>query len=699
MKWRARLAGVALVIPAALALLPVAAAEAAPLPPTDLRVDGGTDSWHPSNRFRLDWENPPPQGGQPIAAVHYRVRYPSGAPVGGEIRIDWPTDAISNLGVPNIPGAYDAEVWLEDAAGSQGSPATAKLRFDNVRPDDVAPLPVSDWIARTGFPHAIRIEHIDGEPPLSGIRGYAISIDSEPNSSPCASASLCADAETDLHGGAADDSLPVTGLPEGTSYVHVVAVSGSGRRSATPGHSVLHVDTTDPVTALAGVPGGWTSQPVTLTATAADGGSGMSGPLHGGPFTAIQVDNGTPTAGAGAFVSTTVIAGGIHRIAYYARDAAGNVNDGSTANGVTNNPPSIAVVQIDRDAPVVAFSNSQVPGDPELVRVRLSDSLSGPDLSRGWIGVRRAGSGDRFAPLPSEAVRIALPPGEGLQARWDSDAYPPGRYEFWAIGYDRAGNATTTVNRSDGKRMVLPNPIKIPTTMRAGFLSRARPQPRCVRRGAPRRCSRPPVAERSRQRKRRLVAFGRGAMFSGRLIAGVNAPLQGVAVRIVERFAVGARTPERVSTVKTNARGAFSIRLQPGPSRQVTARFGGTRALAGSSAPPAQLGVRSAARLRASSGVATVGGRPIVFHGRVAASNNATSLGGKSVQLQFRVSGVPWSEFRTVQTDGRGRFRYAYRFRDDDSRGAHFQFRAYVPEQRDWPYEPAGSRPVMVRGR
>jgi hypothetical protein len=69
-----------------------------------------------------------------------------------------------------------------------------------------------------------------------------------------------------------------------------------------------------------------------------------------------------------------------------------------------------------------------------------------------------------------------------------------------------------------------------------------------------------------------------------------------------------------------------------------------------------------------------------------------------SVQLQFRAPGLAWAEFRTVQTDRHGRFRYPYRFSDDDSRGVRFRFRAFVPTQSDWPYEPGGSRPVAVRG-
>jgi hypothetical protein len=88
----------------------------------------------------------------------------------------------------------------------------------------------------------------------------------------------------------------------------------------------------------------------------------------------------------------------------------------------------------------------------------------------------------------------------------------------------------------------------------------------------------------------------------------------------------------------------------------------------------------------------------VVFHGKVADGGASVPADGKVVQLQFRLPGLPWSEFRTVRTDRRGRFRYAYRFADDDSRGVRFQFRAYAPAQAGWPFEPAGSLPVTVLG-
>ena len=228
-----------------------------------------------------------------MAATHYRIRTHWGEILVDDTRLAGQAEWIDGLQVPNGPGEYIAEVWLEDATGSQGPPAQATLRFDDMRPQSAVPLPDSGWINRTEVPFALHIGHPGNPLPVSGIRGYAVSLDRQPASAPCASAAGCTDAETDLHGGIGDDSFPVFDLPEGTSYVHAVAVSESGMRSAETGHAMLRVDKTDPVTTLGGPPGGWTNQPVVLTATATDALSGMQ-PAGGGPepFTAIRVDDG-----------------------------------------------------------------------------------------------------------------------------------------------------------------------------------------------------------------------------------------------------------------------------------------------------------------------------------------------------------------------------------------------------------------------
>jgi hypothetical protein len=661
-----RKATAALVAAVALAATLAAAAVASPPRPADLRVVGGGDNWHPESRFDLTWTNPPVVGGPALARVHYRIRDPLGTPVVVD-RLDWVSDGIAGLTVPGSPGSYTAEVWLEDTAGQEGPPAAAQLRFDNARPAAVGPLPVPTWIGRTAFPLRVRLSHPAAPLPISGIRGYAAAIDAIPGGSPCAATDRCTDAETTLRRGQTDDELTIASLPQGIHQLHVAAVSGSGMKSASSGQAVLRVDTTDPVTLLAGAPPSWTNRAVWLIASATDAGSGME-PSGGEttPFTAIRVDGAAATIAPGATAIASVIADGMHRIAFYARDAAGNVNDGGEDNGIANRPAQTTWFGIDRVPPGLAFANSQEPRDPELVHVRIGDRLSGPDPGRGWIGVRVAGSGDRFEPLPP------APPRDGeMRARWSSDAYPAGEYEFQATGYDTAGNVAVTSRRRNGTAMVLSNPLKATTSLGAGFGASPR---------------------------ERTIPYGRGIRVGGRLMTGIRSPLGGMPVRIVERFAPGAATATRVSTVRTGPDGSYALWLAPGPSRDVVATFGGSSTLSRSASRPLHLAVRSALRLRTSAATARIGGAPLVFRGRVGPSASIPAE-GKSVQLQFRLAGLPWSEFRIVQTDRHGRFRYAYRFSDDDSRGALFQFRAYAPAQDGWPFEPAGSRPVIVRGR
>jgi len=652
---------------AGLALLATMAspAFASPPRPADLRVSGGAEAWHAENRFSLSWNSPAPAS-PTLTATRYRIRDPHGTTI-GESRLGWVGDGIGPLTVPAIPGAYSAEVWFEDTDGEQGPAATVPLRFDDVRPAPIEPRPVVGWVGRTAFPLRVRLGHPSGPLPISGIRGYAVAIDAAPGGSACAEPDRCSDAETALRGGIEDDELEIGALPEGTSYLHAVAVSGSGMKSTTAGWTVLRADTTDPVTQMAGLPSGWTNRTVRLTASAADTGSGMEPAGQGPtPFTAIQVDGGAPSIESGGTAGANVIEEGVHRIAYYAGDLAGNVNDGAKTNGIADRPPRTAWVRIDRTPPSVAFPNAEDPRDPELLRVRIADRLAGPDPSRGSIGVRPAGSGDRFEQLPG------VPGGGGeLRARWDSDAFPAGDYEFRAIGYDAAGNVATTTRRQNGGSMVLSNPLKATTTLRAGF---------------------------GRHGPRRTVPYGRRALLSGRLITGRSSPLGGVPVRVVERFAPGAHPTVQTSTVTTAPDGAFSIHTDPGPSRTIAIGFDGSPTLARSAARTLDLAVRSRVRLRTSASVATVGGAPLIFRGRLAAAPGEIPAGGRTIELQFRLPGLGWAEFRTVQTDGRGRFRYAYRFSDDDSRGARFQFRAFVPAQEDWPYEPGGSLPILVRG-
>ena len=365
--------------------------------------------------------------------------------------------------------------------------------------------------------------------------------------------SRCTETETDLQGGIADDSIPVAELPQGESHVHVVAVSGSGISSTEIGDTVLHVDRTDPVTHLSGIPDRWTNHAFTVTASAADADSGMAG---GGAFTAIRIDGGLPTVADGDSVSATVIGEGVHRIARYAQDAAGNVNDGSTRNGVRNLAPIVSAVGIDREPPQVGFVAARDPADPELIRALVTDPLAGPSAARGSIGVRAEGSGDPFQPLPTQVL------ADGLRARWDSEAYPPGRYEFRATGHDAAGNA------SIADPMVLSNPLKTPTTLSIGFGGETLVWQNCTRKASRRHCRREAVSELGRRPQSRVVPYGRGTLVSGLLRNASGAPVPSAPVRILETLGHGPGSRARIATVGTDPAGRFSIRLPAGPSRR-----------------------------------------------------------------------------------------------------------------------------------
>jgi 5-hydroxyisourate hydrolase-like protein (transthyretin family) len=634
---------------AALTLLCVAT-----VPPASasLQIDG-EESWQAGREFSFRWQPLPPPG-QPSEAV-YRLYDSQGKVVRAATREL--NEMLKPVPVPPQPGIYTFEAWLRNEAGERGPPSTATLRFDDAVPAAPALHPPAGWVLG-GDAVTLRLGSIPSPFPLSGIRGYALSLDRGSGGSPCAGISRCATGEVDVAG---DDGGAVSfgTLPEGVHFARVVAVSGSGVASAVA-TAELRVDATPPLVSLQSAPTGWSDGPVRLTALARDELSGMAAAGPSGPYTAIAADGGPPSRSPGDMATTWVTGSGVHEVEHFARDAAGNL----AAAGA-------GTIRIDEDPPAVVFAAAQDPAEPERIEATVNDALSGPSPDRGWIGVRPAATGASFSSLPTRVV------GERLVAHWDSDAYPAGKYEFLATGFDLAGNAGTGSSRARGGRMVLVNPLKTPTQLEAGFLGK--------------RSGVSPV---------KRVRYGRGVRFGGRLLTTAGTPAAGVEVAVTEAFAAGSEPARHTTIARTQADGRFQLRLAPGPSREVVATFAGNRTLTRASSPGARLEVPTAVRLRASAAVARIGGAPVVFRGRVTrARTGATAVAGLPVELQFRFRGSSWSEFRTVETDARGRFRYAYRFSDDDSRGVRFQFRAHVKGREGWPYGPSASRPVLVTGR
>ncbi len=610
-------------------------------PASALQVEG-EGSWQPERDFEVEGQPLPPPG--QAARAPYRLYNADGDLVREDT---WPLFGPRPVVVPPVPGIYTLEAWLENGAGEAGPHSTAVLRFDDTVPAPPALQPPQGWLLATDS-HELAIGEVSGPLPLSGLRGYAVSTDRDGSSSPCAHPGRCDIGEIDFPSDIG--SIPLGNLPEGVDFVRVVVVSGAGVASPIA-VAELRVNGRPPFVSLRGLPAEWSDGPVELTALATDDLSGMTaaGPL--GPFTAIAVD-GAPAARAhGDAVSTTVAGSGIHSVEYFARDAAGNVTDGSA--GAPR--PGLATVRIDEEPPTVAFSPAQDPADPERIEAAVGDRLSGPSPTRGWIGVRLAATRARFQQLPTQVA------AGRLIAHWDSDSFPPGKYEFLATGFDAAGNAGTGTDRARGGRMVLVNPLKVPTLLKASL---------------------------------------DGKRLGGRLRTTAGSPTTALEIAVTEVFAAGANPSRRTTLVLTRSDGSFSIRLEPGPSRKVTASFAGSRTLTRAASRSARLEVPTSVRLRASATTAKVGGAPVVFSGKIAASGTAaTAVRGLPVELQFRYGRSPWREFRTVEADARGRFRYAYRFSDDDSRDVRFQFRAYVKGREGWPYGPGSSRPVLVTGR
>jgi hypothetical protein len=604
------------------------------------------EGWQADNEFSIVWQQLP--GTAPGAAkAIYRLRDEEGNPLGPLLERSM-LELVKLQEVPPVPGSYLLEGWLEDSEGRELRRSSTFLRFDDVPPSPPQPQAPARWLLGTE-PASLEIGHPAAPLPISGVRGYAVSLD-RGDSYPCAKPGLCEVEETDLSGGIGDDVLSLGSLPEGTTYARVVAVSGAGVASA-PRTAVFEVDASVPQVSLAGVPAGWSAGPVSLTAQASDPLSGMAAAGPAGPFTAIAVDGGAPTLARGDTATAWVGGSGLHTVAFYARDSAGNVAGGSPQAP----PPRTALVRIDETPPDVEFAPAQDPADPERIEAAVTDALSGPSQSRGGIAFRLAGTRARFEQLPTRVE------GNRLIARWSSDDYPKGKYEFLVTGFDAAGNAASGTDRARGGRMVLVNPLKVPVTLSAELS---------------------------------------GLRLGGRLRRAAGGPLAGQLVAVTETFVAGSARPRRTAIVRTGADGTFSLRLQQGPSREVSASFAGTHLLSRAIAPAGELAARAEVRFRASAATAKVGGRPVVFEGRVATRGTAPGAGAKlPVELQFRYRGATWLEFRTVETDARGRFRYAYRFSDDDSRGVRFRFRAYVKGREGWPYEPSASRPLTVAGR
>ncbi len=633
----------------------------APANPVDLKVSGES-GWRAENRFELDWGNPGNQV-SPIIGGEYRILDPdSSEPIETG---DFDGDSPAGLGPLAVPGAgeYEVEVRLLDGAGNLGEPARTTLRFDDRPPGDVVPESPAGWISADELPlRQVIARAASGGP--SGVGGYALSVSGDGPRNPCP-LGICTAPDLALSGGIDDRTGIIPGLAEGTHWVSAVAASGAGVASENPGSTTVNVDRTPPSVRLDGAPSGWVNRPVVLTANATDAASGMSsrpGEDDGEPVTVIEVQDHAPYRAPGGAASFTVSSEGVSRVRYWARDLAGNANDGKPGgDGIRHQPPGESVVRIDTEPPTPTFSRVRDPADPELLRVQVEDGDSG--VRSVVISWRPAGSAKPFAPL---ATREA---GDHFEARMPSDDLPDGSYEIRAEATDRAGNEGLGFMTEDGAPMLLTLPLKERVKLNAGLGSRSR------------------VAVKAGFKGRPVVA--------GRLTGRDGAGIPGASLTVEESFFVGSGSPARTTKVVTDGVGRFAVKLRPGTGRKVKVGFPGSRVRSRATSRTLTIRSRGKVTFRITPSKLRNGGG-VQMRGRVALRGALLPARGKLVAIQYLdPSRRKWRPVEVLRTGRKGAFKYRYRFRTIAS-AQRIKFRAVSLAESGWPYLRSTSRSRSV---
>lgn len=628
----------------------------APTSPQELIVAGGED-WKRDNEFDLSWANPA-QPHAPIVGASIRITGP-----GGHDQTDYhpgsELTSINNIQVP-AKGDYTARVFLRDAAGNESvtGGASVHLRFDDTVPKPQEPQRANGWINRTELAAGYLqgwLNVSDELVPPSGITGYRVVVNTNSDTDPCSGAvdpRTCGGPITESGRNNRSRTLRIADLTEGTNYVHVVPISGSGMRATDVRHTPLKVDLTDPVAQLQGNgDGGWVNHGLDLTAVASDALSGMQDtdeyPGDAPPEIFLRFDGQTYSAETGT-VSQSLSGEGEHQIDYWARDLAGN-----TA------APVSATVRIDETAPAVAFTNGQDPEDPDKLVAPVSDALSG--VTGGQISYRQAdGSG-------WTALETGLEGGE-LLARVDSEALMPGTtYEFRVEASDRAGNTTTSTRKQNGEPMRVTGPFRTITRV---------------------------VDLKVNSKTKARVKYGKKPKVSGELLGADGRGVANASVELVSTYFGGSKKRGDMIAVTTDSSGGFAAVVPRGPGRAIVAEYRGDRRYLGVRSAAVKASIRSKVTLKVPRVVDSDEG--IIFAGKVKAKGAKLGKRGMRLEVQVRI-GRKWKTVgKSTRTNRRGRYKLRYRFTADYPHAVDYQFRAAVLKERGFPYLPSKSKKRVV---
>ena len=389
--------------------------------------------------------------------------------------------------------------------------------------------------------------------------------------------------------------------------------------------------------------------------------SGVPGaPIAGAEYELCAVPKGACTRAAQDGKSIAALehlkapGNGEWQLRAWLRDAAGNQDRQQASAPV--------VIRLDDSPPELAFQPPD-PQDPTLLAVRAADQFSG--LQGGEIDLRREGT-DSWQTLPTK-----LQAGK-LAARIDDENLLAGRYDLRAHATDLAGNERTVTTTSDGASAQVTLPLRLATRLRVGRVTRSGGRPKL------------------RPRTRIDASYGRAVRLRGRLAGPDGNPLADAEVLVYAQTLRPGAAVRLAATLKTSRRGGFSYRAPKGPSRLVRFRYAGTGTIRAATQDVRFL-VHAQTTLRANRR-SVVNGETVRFRGRL--KGRGIPRAGKLVELQVLLRGR-LRTFATTHTDRRGRWYYDYRF--DGTRGSQvYRFRARIPRETGYPYEPGRSRLVKV---
>jgi hypothetical protein len=272
--------------------------------------------------------------------------------------------------------------------------------------------------------------------------------------------------------------------------------------------------------------------------------------------------------------------------------------------------------------------------------------------------------------LPSESVGVGL----------DTTGLSNGAHQLVVSVVDAAGNAAPVVEREIDVDNPVPPVPPIP------------PQPN----GTNASSQATLTARWASTTKAHLTSdWGKAETITGRLTAPGGVPIAGALIGATATPDYAGAKPLAIASPKTGSDGRFTLALPRGESSEKLVFS--YRAHIGDAQPVATrtltLSVRAGVSLSIAPRLTSVG-HTIVFSGTLHGA--PIPPGGKQLVLEAS-SGGEWIEFRTISTDGKGRFHASYRFKFPGP--ISYRFRVLCRHEADFPFAVGSSNVVGVEER